>query len=293
MDLSTDLLRTFVAAADAQSYTTAAAVVHRTQSAVSMQMKRLEEGIGHPLFRRTGRAMMLTPQGVTLLGYARRMLTLQDEALAILARPELSGRVMLGAPVDYAERLLPQVLARFATVYPRIQVDVTCEPGDRLLAALDRGELDLVVRINGELPQRGETIFREQVVWAGSNRHLAHEQDPLPIAVYNEGCIFREWAVKSLRGIRRRYRIAYTSPGIAGILAAVKSGLAVAPVGQSTLTGSIRKLGPADGFPELPTATITLIKFAGPIRPVVESLAAHVSECFREMALAENSMLER
>ena len=284
MDLQTDLLRTFVAAADAESYTSAAAIVHRTQSAISMQMKRLEEGVGRPLFQRNGRSMKLTSEGQTLLWYARRILKLHDEALGAVSRPELSGRVRLGAPDDYAERLLPTVLARFAGTYPQVQVEVSCEPGTRLLASLDRGGLDLVVHTCGEFPERGEAIHREPVVWITSSRHLAHELDPLPIAVYHEDCIFRQWAVKSLDGAGRSYRIAYTSPGIAGILAAVKGGLAVAPVGRSTVPEGVRVLGPADGFPQLPTAVITLIKGPGPLAPAVESLAEHVTYSFRELA---------
>ena len=285
MDFPTDLLRTFVAAADAESYTTAASMVHRTQSAISMQMKRLEEGVGRPLFQRNGRSMKLTSEGQTLLWYARRILKLHDEALAAVARPELSGRVRLGAPDDYAERLLPRVLSRFAGAYPQVQVDVSCEPGAKLLALLDNGGLDLVVRTWGEVPERGEAIYREQVVWITSSRHLAHEHDPLPIAVYHEDCIFRQWAIKSLDGAGRSYRIAYTSPGTAGILAAVKGGLAVAPMGRSTIPEGVRVLGPADGFPQLPTAVVTLIKPSGPLSPAVESLAIHVAESFRELAV--------
>ena len=283
MELPTDLLRTFVAAADAESYTSAAAMVHRTQSAVSMQMKRLEEGVGRPLFERNGRTMRLTTQGRSLLWYARRILKLNDEALAAVAQPELSGRVRLGAPEDYAERLLPNVLARFAGTYPQVQVDVVCEPGARLLVSLDNGELDLMVYSNCEVPFRGETIYREQVVWVTSDRYFAHEQDPLPIAVYHDGCIFREWAIRSLEGAGKRYRIAYTSLGTAGILAAVKGGLAVAPVGRSAISDGLRVLGPADGFPQLPTAVVTLIKGRGTPSPAVQSLADHVSESFREM----------
>lgn len=283
MEIPTEVLRTFVAAADAGSYTSAATMVHRTQSAVSMQMKRLEEGVGRALFERNGRAMRLTSQGRTLLFYARRILKLNDEALAAVARPELSGRVRLGAPEDYAERLLPRVLARFAGTYPQVQVDVVCEPGFRLLEALDNGGLDLMVHSNCEVPQRGEAIYREQVVWVTSNRHLAHEQDPLPIAVYHDGCIFREWAIRSLEGAGKSFRIAYTSLGIAGILAAVKGGLAIAPVGRSTLVEGMQVLGVADGFPELPTAVVTLIKARGAASPAVQSLADYVAEGFREM----------
>ncbi|MGD9209946.1 MAG: LysR substrate-binding domain-containing protein, partial [Desulfobacteraceae bacterium] len=260
MDIPTDLLRTFLTAADAKSYTAAASIVHRTQSAVSMQMRRLEEMIRRPLFKRNGRSMELTSEGQTLLWYARRILKLHDEALAAVIRPELSGRVCVGAPEDYAERLLPKVLARFAATYPQVQVDLSCLFTHQLIKALDDGELDLAVLNTGEVAQRGQMIYREQVVWITSDQHLVHEQDPVPLALYYEDCVYREWAVKSLQGINRNYRIAYTSPGIAGILAAVKGGLAVAPIARSSIPAGVRILGPADGFPLLPSAIITLCK---------------------------------
>ena len=131
MDLSTDLLRTFVAAADAQNFTTAGSIIGLTQSAVSMQMRRLEDGVGLPLFSRNGRVMALTPEGRSLLGYARRILKLHDEAIAAVTRPEMSGLVRLGAPDDLADKLLPGVLKRFFHTYPHVQVDVSCDPSRR------------------------------------------------------------------------------------------------------------------------------------------------------------------
>ena len=198
MALSNDLLRTFIAAADAESYTAAASIVHRTQPAVSMQIKRLEEVVGKPLFLRNGRTMTLTSEGRTLLHYARRIFRIHDEAMAAVTRPEISGHVRLGSPYDLSERLLPEVLARFAAVYPQVQLDVSCDTSSRLLAAMDRMELDIAVVFNNEGPQRGVTIHHEPVVWITSDKHLAHEQDPVPIAVYDEQCIYRQWAIKSL-----------------------------------------------------------------------------------------------
>lgn len=292
MELPIDLLRTFIVAADTESYTAAASMVHRTQSAVSMQMKRLEEVVGKPLFLRNGRAMLLTAEGRTLLHYARRILKLHDEALSAVAQPEVSGRVRLGAPDDFSDRLLPEVLSRFAGTYPLVQVDVSCDPSPRLEAAMDRGELDLVVRINSEaVPQRGVTIHHEPVVWITSDKHLTHEQDPVPIAVYNEACIYRQWAIRSLNGQGRNYRIAFTSPSTSGILAAVKGGLAIAPVGRNTLPTGVRILGPADGFPEMPSAVVSLIKAPGPRSKAVEFLAEHITERFNELTMTGNSEL--
>lgn len=158
------------------------------------------------------------------------------------------------------------------------------------MAALDKGELDLVLQPSGDLPKQGEIIFREQMVWATSIRHIAHEQTPLPIAVYNQPCIFYKWAIRSLEKIGCNYHITYSCPGFEGIMAAVRSGLAVAPVGQSTLCETIRKLGSADGFSELPILTISLIKPPGRLRPEIESLATHVKECFREISPMEHCM---
>jgi DNA-binding transcriptional LysR family regulator len=289
MELPTDLLRTFIAAADAESYTAAAAVVHRTQSAVSMQMKRLEEVVGKPMFLRNGRTMVLTSEGQTLLHYARRIIRLHDEAMAAVSRPDISGRVRLGAPYDFSDRLLPEVLSRFSAVYPLVQVDVSCDPSPHLTAAMDREELDLAVVINSEVPQRGVTIHHEPVVWITSNKHLAHEQEPLPIAVYDKQCIYHQWAIKSLDGQNRNYRIALTSPSTSAILAAVKGGLAIAPVGWNTIPKDIRILGPADGFPELPSAVVTLIKAPNPPSKAVEFLAEHITVRFNELAISGQS----
>lgn len=293
MALSNDLLRTFIAAADAESYTAAALMVHRTQPAVSMQIKRLEEVVGKPLFLRNGRTMTLTSEGRTLLHYARRIFRIHDEAMAAVTRPEISGRVRLGAPYDFSERLLPEVLSRFAAVYPQVQLDVFCDTSPHMLAAMDRQELDLAVVFNSEVPERGVTIHHEPVVWITSDKHLAHEQDPLPIAVYDEECIYRRWAIKSLDGQCRSYRIAFTSPSTSAILAAVKGGLAIAPVGRNSIPFGVRILGPADGFPELPSAVITLIKTPRPPSQAVEFLAEHIAVRFSELAMTGQNELSQ
>lgn len=291
MVLSNDLLRTFIAAADTESYTAAALMVHRTQPAVSMQIKRLEEVVGKSLFLRNGRTMTLTSEGRTLLHYARRILSIHDEAMAAVTQPEISGRVRLGAPYDFSERLLPEVLSRFAAVYPQVQLDVSCDTSLHILAAMDRQELDLAVVFNGEVPRRGVTIHHEPVVWITSDKHLTHEQEPVPIAVYDEQCIYRQWAIKSLDGQRRSYRIAFTSPSTSAILAAVKGGLAIAPVGRNSIPLGVRILGSADGFPELPSAVITLIKAPNPPSKAVEFIAEHIAVRFNELAMTGNAQL--
>lgn len=283
MDLPTDVLRTFVTASDTGNYTDTAAIIHRTQSAVTMQIKRLEELVGCSLFQRNGRKMTLTSEGQNLLGYARRIIQLHDEAVAAMRQPELSGRVRLGAPDDYAERWLPLLLSRFATTHPHVQVEVTCRSDEDMLQLLDTGKLDLLVHSNSEIPRRGDTICRDQLVWATSAKHFAHEQDPLPLAVYDCKCIYRDWAMKSLKGANKNYRIAYSSPSTTGILAAVRSGLAITLAGRSALPNDFRILGRDDDFPELPSIVLTLIKSNNQLSQAAEALAAYVAESFKDL----------
>ncbi len=283
MDLPTDVLRTFVTASDTGNYTDTAAIIHRTQSAVTMQIKRLEELVGSPLFQREGRKMLLTAEGQNLLWYARRIIKLHDEAVAAMRQPELTGRVRLGAPDDYAERLLPLLLSRFGETHPHVQVEVSCRSDEGMMQLLDSGKLDLLIHSTSDIPRRGEIICRDQLVWATSAKHLAHEKKPLPLALYDCDCIYRDWAIKSLEGANKDFRIAYSSPSTTGILAAVRSGLAITVAGRGTLANDFRILDDSDGFPELPSIAITIIKANNQPSHAAEALAAYVADSFKDL----------
>src|SRR5215472_7194171 len=167
-----DQLRTFIAIAETGSFTKAAEFVHKTQSALSMQMKRLEERLDRPIFTRDGRASKLTEDGERLLDYARRIVKLNVEALAAFSSTELSGRVRLGVPDDYADRYLPEIMARFSRVYPGVELTVICEPTVDLVERIERGELDLAIGTNCDGGLRAVEVFRrERLLWVGSNRH--------------------------------------------------------------------------------------------------------------------------
>lgn len=281
MELSIDLLKTFVAIIDSGGFTSAADVVHRTQSAISMQVKRLEETIGQPLFERTGRSFNLTAQGEALVPYARRMLKLHEETVTAMVRPEMVGEVRLGTPDDYALRYLPAILAQFATAYPKVQVTVRCEPSTMLAPALDRGELDLTLLTGDLYRDRSELVRRDPTHWITSGRHTVHEEDPLPLAVFQCDCVFRDWAFESLNGIGRSYRIAYQSASTAGILAAVSAGLAVTVLAASVVPDDLKVLGEADGFPELPETPIIMRRSAEARSSVVDAMANFICEGFR------------
>lgn len=279
LQLDPDLLRTFVAIVDGGGFTQAAKQIHRTQSAVSMQVRRLEEMLGRALFQRDGRGVQLAPDGEALLGYARRLLRLHDEAVAALTRPDLAGLVRIGTPDDYVDRFLPEILARFARAFPRVQVEVNCEPSVTLRRMLAEERLDLALITCTPGAETGEVLRREPVVWAAAERHLAHEEDPLPLALFQPGCSFRDWAIASLNRLGRPYRVAYTSASISGILAAVTAGLAVTVLCRSVLPSGVRPLGVDEGLPPLPSASITLHR-GGAVTAVAECLASYIREGF-------------
>lgn len=279
--LDTDLLRTFVAIVDNGSFTQAARLVHRTQSAVSMQVKKLEEAVGKSLFQRDGRSVSLTAEGELLLHYARRILRLHEEAIATFTQPEMVGTVRIGTPDDYAARFLPGVLAAFARSYPRVQVAVRCEPSRNLTVALEKDELDLALVTCHPGTESGEILRWERAVWATSERHCSHEEDPVPLAVFDETCVFRIWAQKALDGVGKSYRIAYSSPSISGILAAVTAGLATTVLARSILPPGVRELRPEEGFPELPMVAIALHRAPGKRSRAIDCLADYLVDGFR------------
>ena len=196
--LDLDQLRTFVAIADSGSFTKAADSVHKTQSAVSMQMRRLEERIGKPIFGRDGRSAKLTEQGERLLGYARRMVRLSDETIAAFDDEELSGRVRLGTPDDYADRFLPEILARFSRSNPRVEVTVVCEPTVQLIEALRAGELDLGIITNTKETPTAEIVRQEPLLWVASGHHRLEEEEVLPLALGRDTCCWRRTALEAL-----------------------------------------------------------------------------------------------
>lgn len=279
MELQIELLKTFLAIIDTGGFTKAAQVIHRTQSAISMQVRRLEDAIGHPLFERAGRSFKLTTDGEALVPYARRLLKLHEEAVAAMVKPDIIGSVRIGIIDDYALRFLPDILSRFAVAYPQVQVTVRCEPTSLLAPALAKGELDLAL-INGT-ENDGEIVRHDQTVWVTSANHLIHEEDPLPLATFHEECIFRKWSMEALDSINRRYRVAYQSPSVAGIIATVSAGLAVSILFDSIAPQEFRILRKDDGFPDLPAAKIVLKRAAGSSSAAVDCMAQYIREGMR------------
>lgn len=275
--LDNDVLRTFVAIADTGNFSTAAEVVLRTPSAVSMQIKKLEEQLRTTLFLRDARSVSLTPQGEMLLSYARRLIALSNEAVSRFVMPELSGVVRLGAADDIAERLLPNILRTFAEQFPAIMVDVTVETSMNLRRRMEEQRLDLALinTSSQQLQSEGEVIFSEKLVWAGAKCGTAHLRDPLPISIWEDGCLWRQEALRKLDETKRAYRIAYLSSSTMAQRAAVISDLAIAPLARSYLTDDMCVLGPREGLPELMHFDVRLLQSGDlsiPARAVAESI---------------------
>ncbi|MGE0845240.1 MAG: LysR family transcriptional regulator [Flavobacteriaceae bacterium] len=258
--LDTDVLRSFVAIVDSGSFRAAADCVLRTPSAVSMQIKKLEETLGRPVFERDARNVRLTADGELLLGYARRILAISDEAMAHFHIPEVQGVVSIGSPDEYGERVLPGVLQRLALTHPGLIVNVVIDSSKVLIQRLDAGEIDLTLYTCDEtsaLP--GDTVvFEEDLVWAGVRGGTAHLRDPLPVSMWEEGCAWRACAVKGLDEAGRAFRISYMSAHTTGQRAAILSDLAIAPYPAGLITPPLVRLGEKEGLPPLRTYKIAM-----------------------------------
>ena len=203
--IESDLLRTFLVVAETSNFSAAAQRIGRTQSAVSSQIKKLEQTIGETLFERGARGVLLTRQGIQLVPYARRIIDLLNEAAATIRSKPLDGPVRIGIPEEYSQTVLPAALAAFAVRHPAVEVTVSCDYTVRNLAALERDELDLAVVFDWSDETKGEVICIDPTVWVTSMVHRLHDIDPLPIATYRNSTWSRDFALRSLEQIGRNY----------------------------------------------------------------------------------------
>ena len=284
MNLQLEYLRTFVAVVDTGGFTRAAGVVNKTQSAVSMQIKRLESEIDSPLFERRGKGIRLTPTGVTLLPHARRLLAEHEEAVRNLSQPPLEGRLRFGSPEHYTSWILPRLLTGFAESYPRIQVEMICANSPEIREGVAKGDLDLGLSTQAQDKRevKGEVIGHDPLVWIGARDWIPKPDTPLALAVFEDGCIFRSWALEALEQAGVDHRIVYVSRSEAGIQDAVRAGLAVAPVVQSNVPEDLDIFGQEARLPLLPVSNIVLHRRAGEPRDVIDCFARHLVHSFRE-----------
>jgi DNA-binding transcriptional LysR family regulator len=255
--LDPDLLQAFLAVADHRSFTRAATALNRTQSAVSMQVKRLEEQLHTELFHRTKANVELSAAGERLRGYARRILSLNEEAVGRVREHRVEGRVRLGVMDDYGTLLVPPLLASFIANYPRIDVEMETGLTSTMTGRLGK-TYDIVIAMHPEGHSVGELLRCEQAVWAASAEHRVEESDPLPVALYPQGCLFRSWAMQALDKANRPWRLAFVSHSLSAVEAIAAQGLAVTVVKSGTFPSRLRRLSERHGLPPLPRAEIRL-----------------------------------
>jgi DNA-binding transcriptional LysR family regulator len=250
-DLDLDALRSFVAIAETGGFTAAGELLGRSQAAMSLKIKKLEETLGRRVFERTSRSLSLTRDGEMLLGYARRLLELNDEAVRRFAEPEASGEIRLGVVEYFVPRHLPGVLARFARIHPRVHIDVKVGMSHSLIEALDAGQLDLVIAKRDDGETRGRVIWREDIDWVCAPDFRIDDAAPLPFCAMPPPCVFRTRGFEALKRMGRSWRVVYTSESGMSVLAAARAGLGIMVTSGGTLTPDLRRLGPAEGFPPL------------------------------------------
>lgn len=274
--LDIDLLRNFAAIAEAGVMSRAAERVGRTQAAMSQQVKRLEAAVQQTLMIRTGRGITLTMHGERLLLHAQKILRTHDEAIAELRGESLSGNVRFGCPDDYARIFLPHLLQTFAQQHPQVFVEVVCGATPRLLEKLKDHELDIAIISLPDSPQRDQFLRREPLVWVGVKGSDACNRDPLQLALNDVDTLDHEAATSRLERAGRRYRIAYASGSIAGLMAVVRSGLAITVLTHTAVPPDLQILPPTTGLPKLPSVGITVRTEQHNTSRLLRSFEAHV-----------------
>ncbi|QFI67591.1 Transcriptional regulator, LysR family [Sinorhizobium alkalisoli] len=291
--LDSELLRTFLAVAEAGNLTRAADTVRRTQSAVSMQVKRLEELIGLPLFERHSRGVVPTAHGRRLVDNARRIVSLLDDTAAAMRQPALGGSVRIGISEEYINSALPRALGAFAAIHPDVEITVHQGTSMSNLAALEAGEIDIAVVFEPGGRSRNEVLMIDPTVWVTSDQHATHERQPLPIATYTyiEGGWCDDLAMRNLKQRRIESRIAFVSRTTSGLIAAVLSGLAVAPLSRSVIPPDCRELTETDGFGIIDLSKVVLRTRTDKRSQAVDAMSDALRRAFRGPNEAEREVV--
>ncbi len=255
-----ELLRSFVSVVDSGGFTRAGERVHKTQSTVSQQIKRLEDDIGRPLLIRAGRAVIPTEDGERLLSYARRMLALAEEARDVMARPAAEGAVRLGIPEDFAAYRLTELMANFTRARPGLRLDVQADQSTNLRRALERGELDLALLKRAAGEKGGIAVWPERIHWVTSKMHPVDlTRHSIPLIGFPTGCLYRAGAIHAIEAAGRNWHMAYSSSSLAGIQAAVAAGLGLSILSEMAIQPGHRILTAKDGFAPIDKTEMALV----------------------------------
>lgn len=276
-----DLLRAFVTVAECEGFSAAGRILHRTQSAVSLQIKRLEDRMREPLFERTSRSVVLTPGGGRLLPYARQILKLQDEAKRVMLSQREGRLIRLGISEEQATAYLPTLLPLFAERFPHVRVEIICDISSNLVQRFQEGLLDVVLAVRHRPTQTGQLLGRERMVWTIADYRDANDWDPLPLALNPEGCIFRAHAFAALGRENRQWDILYTSPSPTGINVAVQAGLALTVKTPRSLPPGCGIVADDKGLPDLGHVEIELHRSPGELSEEFEAFCQALTDIVR------------
>ena len=275
-DIDIGLLRAFVAVVDTGSVTGAAHLLNRTQAAVSLQIKRLEELLGSELFQREHKRLQLGPAGERLLGSAQRLLCMNDEIWGKMTTPSFEGEVRLGVPADIVPQYIPPILRRFNSAWPRVRVSLLCQNSQDLLEELEKGELDLTLTTDRSCSGRCETLRLDRLVWVGVPNGDAHRRKPLPLSIGSRTCRFRPVALEALRKARLDWRLVLEVSNIEAVNATIAAGLAITAALRDSVPDGLEILGPDSGLPELPEFAINLTLPKTGASEIAQELARHI-----------------
>ncbi|WP_300012561.1 LysR family transcriptional regulator [uncultured Roseobacter sp.] len=278
--LDSDLMRSFLAVADSGSVTRAADYLGRTQSAVSMQIRKLEDSLGQSIFIRQPRGVSLTERGKQLMPYARRVVGLLDEAATALREKPLSGPVRVGIPDEYVQSILPSALASFSQRHPDTQVTVRCDFSAPQLAALSADKIDLAVIYEGYSEDEAEILAVDPTVWVTSISHSQHLRRPLPISIYFSSDWCRDYALHSLEQIGVDHYFAFECDTSASMRTAVVNGIAVAPLSRSSIPLGCRELTAEDGFTIVDNARVVLRRNPAGTSAAIDAMVVTLRDAF-------------
>ena len=282
--LDPELVRAFVAVVDSGGFTAAAKLLHRTQSTISLRIRTLEDRLETHMFLRNSRRLALSRDGENFLIHARRIIQVQNEAIAALNRSNSDGVIRFGLPEDYAELWLPELLKKFYALRPGARPHIHCRTSLELLERLSAGELDLALVVRHGERAGGKPLARQELVWAAHHDFELCADAPVPLALFDESCTYRQRGLQALTAIGRDYQLVYTSQSPTGIRIAVNHGAAVTIIDRRTLPACWRTFDESDGLPALPPAELELH-----VAPTMRNEATRDLSALIEMLVSEHS----
>lgn len=279
-NVDTSLLRAFLVVAETGGVTSAGRVLNLTQAAVSQQIKRLEDLFQQKLFERERKEMLLTPTGERLLPWAERMISMNDELWGLMTAPDFEGEVRIGVPQDIVKSMMPAILRRFHTTWPKVHVAVVPGTSPRLLKALDAGEIDLTLTTEETCGRNGEVLLPDDLVWVGARNGNAHARNPLPVSLADKSCMFRRSAMAALAKSGRDWRLVCEDSNMLAVYAALEADLGIAPMLVTSIPDNLEIIGAHAGLPRLPKFSINMYLPRVSPGDIALELAQHIRDQF-------------